>query len=98
MHMPAPTATVGDRLRSLRQAVPVTMAELASAAGCSYGHLRMIEEGYRRPSPELATRLAQQLTRLAGRDITVAEFYEPRPRGTRTEPADDDPEPVADVA
>lgn len=68
--------TCGARLRTLRQALPVSMSALADAAGCSYGHLRMIEEGYRSPSPELAVRLAHALTAHAGRTIDVTEFYD----------------------
>lgn len=64
-----------QRLRRLRQSVPVSVSELAEAAGCSVGHLRRVETTTFRPSPELATRLAQALSKMLGRQVHPAEFY-----------------------
>lgn len=80
MHMTDSPPSCGQRLRTIRQSLPVSMSALADAAGCSYGHYRMIEEGYRRPSPELATRIARALTASAGRTVDVTEFYDALPR------------------
>lgn len=66
-----------QHLRRLRQSVPASLSALADAAGCSYGHLRRVETTAQQPSPELATRLAQALTRLSGRTVTVDEFTGP---------------------
>lgn len=66
-----------QHLRRLRQTVPVSVGELADAAGCSSGHLRRIETTTYRPSPELATRLAKALTGLLGREVTPSEFVAP---------------------
>lgn len=76
MHMTESPPSCGALLRALRQSVPVSMSAVAEAAKCSYGHYRMIEEGYRRPSPELAQNIANALSGFAGRTVTVAEFYD----------------------
>lgn len=71
-----------QHLRRLRQTVPVSVGELAEAAGCSPGHLRRIETTTYRPSPELATRLAHALTKFLGRPVSTSEFL--TPDGTAT--------------
>jgi transcriptional regulator with XRE-family HTH domain len=76
----------GAKLREVRQAAGIRMIDLARAAGCSYGHLRMAETGtttpdgrrvYRQISTELAYRIAHALTRLTGRPVTIDAFSTP---------------------
>lgn len=52
------------------------MKGVAAAAGCHWHHLQMIETGHRRPSPELAARLAKALSDVSGRTVKVTEFYD----------------------
>jgi len=49
----------GQRLRALRRDLGLSQAELAAKAGCSVNTVRKLESDERRPSPELATRLAE---------------------------------------
>lgn len=71
------------KLRKLRQAVPLSMSELAERAGCSYQHLRRLETTGFRPSPELATRIAQILSEALGRDVSRYEFSDDAPPRSR---------------
>lgn len=66
-----------QRLRQLRQSVPASLSALADAASVSYGHLRRVETTCQQPSPELATRLAQALTKMSGRTVVPADFVGP---------------------
>lgn len=56
-----PDASFGKWLAQRRQALQLTRAELASYASCATVTLRKIEEDARRPSPELAAKLAEHL-------------------------------------
>lgn len=79
MHYPQ-----GPALRRLRESTGIRVGSLAEAAGCHKDHLRIIEYGRRRPSPELAHRLARELSKLLNRTVTVDEFFDgraPRDRG-----------------
>jgi len=49
----------GDWLRRSRKALDLTQAELADRVGCSAAAIRKIEAQERRPSAQIATRLAQ---------------------------------------
>lgn len=69
----------GLRLRAVRQSSGVRMVDLARAADCSYGHLRMAEKGKRQLSTELAYRIARTLTDLTGRTVGIDEFSDPAP-------------------
>ncbi|WP_373865500.1 MULTISPECIES: helix-turn-helix domain-containing protein [Pseudonocardia] len=83
-----PLRPLEDRqLRRLRQAVPMTMSELAERAGCSFKQVHRIETTMARPSGELATRIAHVLTEALGRPVSRYEFFTPRPpRPRRTRP------------
>ena len=52
-------ATVGPRLRALRQQHDLTLADLASATGISVSTLSRLESGHRRPNLELLLPLAR---------------------------------------
>src|SRR5215207_9197704 len=54
-------ASFGYWVRRQRKALDLTQAELASRVGCATGTIRMIEADARRPSRQLAARLADQL-------------------------------------
>src|SRR5579859_3337702 len=49
----------GQRLRGLRRDLDLSQAELADRSGCSVNTVRKLESDERRPSRELATRLAE---------------------------------------
>src|SRR6266511_3397078 len=49
----------GQRLRELRRDLDLSQAGLADRAGCSVDMLRKVESDQRRPSRELAARLAE---------------------------------------
>src|SRR3954464_11667853 len=51
----------GHRLRALRRDRDLTQAQLAERVGCSVTMVRKLEGEQRRPSRELATRLAEVL-------------------------------------
>lgn len=51
----------GHLLRRLRTARPLTQTALAQQVGCSLATIKKIEAGTRRPSPQLAARLADRL-------------------------------------
>ena len=77
LHMPAQDLDADWRLRHLRKSTSMSMSELADAAGCHYHHLQMIETGHRRPSPELAQRIADALGEQLKRRIEPGEFHTP---------------------
>src|SRR5262245_19610699 len=51
----------GDWLRRRRKALDLTQAELAQRVGCVQGTIKSIEADARRPSKQLAERLAESL-------------------------------------
>src|SRR5687768_4020418 len=55
------SASFGAWLRRRRKALDITQAELAHGAGCVVGTIRSIEGEVRRPSRQLAARLADCL-------------------------------------
>lgn len=57
----ASTALFGELLRARRAALDLTRAELAGRVGCSTELIRRIEAGTRRPSKQVAARLAASL-------------------------------------
>src|SRR5262249_35273808 len=54
-------ASFGYWVRRQRKALDLTQAELARRVGCAEGTIRMIEADARRPSRQIAARLAEQL-------------------------------------
>ena len=68
-------ATVGPRLRALRQQREMTLADLSAATGISVSTLSRLESGQRRPNLELLLPLAQAhqvpLDELIGAAATV---------------------------
>src|SRR6266545_4153426 len=54
-------ASFGYWVRRQRKALDLTQAELARRVGCAEGTIRMIEADARRPSLQIAARLADQL-------------------------------------
>lgn len=56
------------------------MIDLAREVGCSYGHLRMAEQGHRQVSTVLAVRLARGLSRLSETPVTIDDFTSPKQR------------------
>jgi transcriptional regulator with XRE-family HTH domain len=76
-------AGVGGRLRALRQARGVTLAQLSEATGVSVSTLSRLESGLRRPSLELLLPLARahhvQLDELVGAPATGDPRIHPRP-------------------
>ncbi|MFL5800869.1 MAG: tetratricopeptide repeat protein [Roseiflexaceae bacterium] len=54
-------ASFGYWVRRQRKALDLTQAELARQVGCAEGTIRMIEADARRPSRQIAARLAEQL-------------------------------------
>jgi transcriptional regulator with XRE-family HTH domain len=67
----------GRVVRTIRQTAGVRMVTLADAVGCHYRHLAQFERDTRHISPEMAHRLANALTTLVGRPVTVDEFTVP---------------------
>lgn len=61
----------GPRIRELREAVNMTREELAVAASCSYSSVVLYEQDRRRPSTDIAERLAQAL------GVTVDDLLKP---------------------
>ena len=55
-------ASFGYWVRRQRKALDLTQAELARQVGCAEGTIRMIEADTRRPSQQIATRLADKLS------------------------------------
>jgi transcriptional regulator with XRE-family HTH domain len=54
-------ASFGYWVRRQRKALDLTQVELARRVGCAEGTIRMIESDARRPSRQIAARLADQL-------------------------------------
>ena len=54
-------ASVGAWIGRRRRALDLTQAELAQRVGCALGTLRKLERDERRPSKQIAARLADQL-------------------------------------
>lgn len=50
-----------DRLRDARERAGLSIAQLANLVGVNRAHLSNVERGDRRPSPEVAVRVAQAL-------------------------------------
>src|SRR6266540_3973345 len=63
-------ASFGARMGRRRKALDLTQAELDKRIGCALGTIRKIETDERRPSKQIATRLADQL-RLAPEELAV---------------------------
>src|ERR1700704_893641 len=59
----------GQRLRGLRRDLDLSQAEIADKGGCSVNTIRKLESDERKPSRELATRLAE-VFELSPRDRT----------------------------
>jgi predicted ATPase/class 3 adenylate cyclase len=89
----------GEWLRRRRKALDLTQAELADQAGCVTGTIRSIEADARRPSKQLAERLAEVLElgsqeRIAFLKAARAELSADR----LPEPVASVPRPVADAS
>src|SRR5215213_10147229 len=54
-------ASFGAWIQRRRKALDLTQAELAARVGCALGTIRKIETDERRPSKQIAARLADQL-------------------------------------
>jgi predicted ATPase/class 3 adenylate cyclase len=63
-------ASFGAWIQRRRKALDLTQAELAERVGCALGTVRKIETDERRPSKQIAARLADQL-QLAPEDLVV---------------------------
>ncbi|WP_329129606.1 helix-turn-helix transcriptional regulator [Streptomyces sp. NBC_01476] len=76
-------AAVGPRLRSLRQARGITLADLSETTGISLSTLSRLESGLRKPTLELMLPLARayrvQLDELVGAPPTGDPRIHPRP-------------------
>ncbi|MYS23081.1 transcriptional regulator, XRE family with cupin sensor [Streptomyces sp. DvalAA-14] len=76
-------AAVGPRLRALRQARGITLAELSETTGVSLSTLSRLESGLRKPTLELMLPLARayrvQLDELVGAPPTGDPRIHPRP-------------------
>jgi transcriptional regulator with XRE-family HTH domain len=76
-------ATVGPRLRALRQQHDMTLADLSAATGISVSTLSRLESGQRRPNLELLLPLAQAhrvpLDELVGAPASGDPRIPPRP-------------------
>lgn len=68
-------------LKLRRSMVPLTLSELASAAGVSPSHLGRIEKGERFPSAQVLRRIAKPLGFEEGELFRLAGYLSPRPRG-----------------
>ncbi len=64
------SASFGYWLRRWRKALDLTQAELAHRVGCALGTIRKLEADERRPSRELAARLARVLKVPAAAEAT----------------------------
>ncbi len=63
-------ASFGAWIQRRRKALDLTQAELAGRVGCALGTIRKIETDERRPSKQVAARLADQL-RLAPEELAL---------------------------
>ena len=57
-------------LKSVRESKNLTQVRISELVGVRSSHLSMIENGIRRPSPELARKLAEIL------DVKWTDFFE----------------------
>src|SRR5687767_11137114 len=64
------SASFGAWMARRRKAIDLTQAELAERVGCALGTIRKIETDERRPSKQIAARLADQL-QLASEELAV---------------------------
>jgi transcriptional regulator with XRE-family HTH domain len=71
---------IGAKIRSARQLAGLTLTEAARLAGCTKGHLSMVETGSRAPSRALAAKLAELLA------FNAAEAREVRDSGVKPKP------------
>jgi transcriptional regulator with XRE-family HTH domain len=83
------TSTLGDRLRSAREARGLTLDQLSASTGISKAHLSRLESGARQPSVgilvELAAALGTRVGPLLGEDAEgapLATFTPDAPRHT----------------
>src|SRR5215210_4812777 len=76
-------ASFGYWVRRQRKALDLTQAELARRVGCAEGTIRMIEADARRPSRQIAARLADHLA-IPHPDRTM---FIQMPRGAERRPA-----------
>jgi len=87
-------ASFGYWVRRQRKALDLTQAELARLVGCAEGTIRMIEADARRPSRQIAARLADQLAiappdrttfiRAARAELSADRLAPPVPYARRT--------------
>lgn len=52
----------------------IKLKALAQVVGCNYTHLNLIINGHRRPSEELAARLAQSCSYMTSTTYTIEDF------------------------
>src|SRR5262245_38179618 len=92
------SSAFGDWVRRRRQALDLTQVELAGRVGCAVTTIQRIEAGVRRPSRQMAERLADQLDvpaddraafiQVARADLAASaapgSFASPLPSGTVT--------------
>lgn len=62
---------LGPAVRAIREAQGVRQGVLASLAGISPGYLTLIEQGKRRPSPDVIAKIASGL----GRPIDAISYF-----------------------
>lgn len=74
---PADLLTLGRRVRHLREAQRLTLAELGAKVGCTASHLSTIENGRREPRLRLLHDIAAALS------VPVAELLQPAPPSRR---------------
>ena len=74
---PADLLTLGRRIRHLREAQRMTLAELGERVGCTASHLSTIENGRREPRLRLLHDIANALS------APVAELLQPAPPSRR---------------
>ncbi len=73
---------LGRILKQQRNMIPLTLQELARAAGVSASHLGRIERGERFPSARVLRRLAKPLNFDEGELFTLADYLSPQPSST----------------
>src|SRR3977135_2366261 len=80
----------GQRLKGLRRDLDLSQAEIADRSGCSVNTIRKLESDERRPSRELATRLAEVFELSARRRADFLRLA----RGTQSVPRPNLPSPM----
>jgi len=78
---------LGKILKQRRLTIPMTLQELARAAGVSASHLGRIERGDRFPSAQVLRRLAEPLGFSESELFTLADFLSPQPSEEVKRPA-----------